>query len=78
VSSLGTPWIRQQNPLRKSLIRLEARGLHPLGALVHTDARQKEGEARSGRINHETKTSTLGEPSARISDSPRGSGATPT
>jgi hypothetical protein len=31
------------NPLRKSLIRLEARGLHPLGTLARTHVSQAEG-----------------------------------
>jgi hypothetical protein len=35
------------NPLRESLIRPEARGLHPLGALAHTHMSQAEGDLSS-------------------------------
>jgi hypothetical protein len=65
------------DPPHESPIRPEARGLHLLVALTRTHVRQEGGEALSGRIHQDMKTSTPAEPSMRISDSPRGSGATP-
>jgi hypothetical protein len=51
------------NPRYESPTRLEARGLHPLGALARTHVRQEEGEALSDRINQDMKKSTPAEPS---------------
>jgi hypothetical protein len=73
----GHPPKTLADPPCESPIRQEARGLHPLGALACTHVRQEEGDALSGRINQDIKVSMPTEPFARISNLPRGSGASP-